>query len=145
MAFNWFKKKEESSKKRVKTPPVEAAKKQKARPAAVESAIPESQPLATAKKKHEAFKILLRPVITEKTTYLEGGNQYCFEVSPRTNKVEIKKAVEGAFGVHVERVRIINSKGKQVRYGRMLGTRKNRKKAIVAVKKGERIELHKQV
>jgi large subunit ribosomal protein L23 len=145
MALNWFRKKEESSKKQVKAPSVKVVKKEKAKPAAVESASAESQQSVAAKKKHEAFKVLLRPVITEKTTYLEGGNQYCFEVSPRTNKVEIKKAIEGAFGVHVEGVRIINSKGKQVRYGRMEGTRKNRKKAIVAIKKGERIELHKQV
>ncbi|MEK9158967.1 MAG: 50S ribosomal protein L23, partial [Patescibacteria group bacterium] len=71
--------------------------------------------------------------------------QYCFEVSPRANKIEIRKAIEGTFGVHVESVRIVNSKGKQVRYGRVSGSRKNRKKAIVTVKKGERIELHKQV
>lgn len=143
MAFNWFKKQEEANQK-AKAPVVKAVKKEKAKPVATEPVISESQPVAV-KKNHNAFKILLHPVVTEKTTYLEGDNQYCFEVSPRTNKIEIRKAIEGAFGVHVESVRIVNSKGKQVRYGRLSGSRKNRKKAIVTVKKGERIELHKQV
>ncbi len=143
MAFNWFKKQDEA-KQKAKAPAVKAVKKEKVKPVVVEPTIAESQP-AAFKKNHEAFKVLLHPVITEKTTYLEGDNQYCFEVSPRTNKIEIKKVIEGTFGVHVESVRIANIKGKQVRYGRMSGSRKNRKKAIVTVKKGERIEIHKQV
>lgn len=143
MAFNWFKKQEEANQK-AKAPVVKAVKKEKATPVATEPAGFESQPGAV-KKNHSAFKILLHPIVTEKTTYLEGDSQYCFEVSPRANKIEIRKAIEGSFGVHVESVRIVNSKGKQVRYGRMSGSRKNRKKAIVTVKKGERIELHRQV
>lgn len=143
MAFNWFKKQEEANQK-AKAPAVKVAKKEKVKPVAVEPAVSVGRPVA-AKKNSDAFKILLHPVVTEKTTYLEGDNQYCFEVSPRTNKIEIKKAIEGIFGVHVESVRVANSKGKQVRYGRMSGVRKNRKKAIVTVKKGERIEIHKQV
>jgi len=139
MAFNWFKKQEEANQK-AKAPAVKVAKKEKAKPVVVEPTVSESQSLAV-KKNSDAFKVLLHPVVTEKTTYLEGDNQYCFEVSPRTNKIEIKKAIEETFGVHVERVRIANSKGKQVRYGRMSGSRKNRKKAIVTVKSGQKIDL----
>ena len=144
MAFNWFKKQEEANQK-AKAPAVKVAKKEKAKPVVVESAVSENESAGAKKSSKDAFKVLLHPVVTEKTTYLEGDNQYCFEVSPRTNKIEIKKAIEGTFGVHVESVRIVNSQGKQVRYGRMAGSRKNRKKAIVTVKKGERIEIHKQV
>ena len=90
MAFNWFKKQEEANQK-AKAPVVKVAKKEKVKPVTVEPIVSESQPTAS-KKNHNAFKILLHPIVTEKTTYLEGDSQYCFEVSPRANKIEIRKA-----------------------------------------------------
>jgi len=98
----------------------------------------------TAKAK-DAYKILIRPWVTEKTTHLQSVGVYCFEVKVDTNKNEIKKAVEGIYGVKVAGVRIITLLGKKVRFGKIQGNRKNRKKAIVTLVKGQSIELYKNV
>ena len=92
-----------------------------------------------------AYRVLIHPVVTEKSTYLQSEGAYIFEVFPSATKVEIKKAVQALYKVKVVGVRIVNLKGKQVRFGRMEGERKNRKKAIVTLQKGQAIELHKNV
>ncbi|MEK9183258.1 MAG: 50S ribosomal protein L23, partial [Patescibacteria group bacterium] len=97
------------------------------------------------KKYHPASRLLLKPLVTEKITYLQSNGQYGFEVLPSANKLEVKKAIEAIYGVQVVKVRMINIMGKEVRYGRVFGQRKDRKKAIITLKKGERIELHKNV
>ena len=62
----------------------------------------------------DPYKIILKPVITEKSTMLKEMNrEVCFEVDPRANKSEIKKAAEQLFKVKVERVRIMNKRGKK--------------------------------
>lgn len=97
------------------------------------------------KKYHPASRLLVKPLVTEKITYLQSEGQYGFEVRPEANKQEIKKAIEAIYNVHVVKVRTINNLGKEVRYGRVFGRRKDRKKAIITLKKGERIEVHKNV
>ncbi len=97
------------------------------------------------KPSEAAYRLLLKPLVTEKSTYLESEGQYCFVVHPRANKIEVKKAVENAYGVKVAKVRIINCQGKKVRYGRLAGTRKDWKKAIVTLKAGEKIGLRGNV
>jgi len=92
-----------------------------------------------------AYKVLIRPLITEKATDLGSVNKYCFEVSPRTNKVEVKKAIQSLYGVEPIAVNIMNMRGKRVRYGRITGKRRNWKKAVVTLKQGERIELYEGV
>lgn len=88
-----------------------------------------------------ADKIFIRPIVTEKSTLLEGQGKYIFEVSVETNKNEIKKAIQEIYKIKPLKVNIINKKGKNIRYGRTTGWTKNRKKAIVTFKKGEKIEL----
>lgn len=110
-----------------------------------EKTISEVMNEARAKKRHPASRWLVKPLVTEKITYLQSEGQYGFEVRPEANKSEIKKAIEAIYNVHVTKVRMINCAGKQVRYGRISGQRKDRKKAIVTLKKGERIEIHKNV
>ncbi|WP_124726403.1 50S ribosomal protein L23 [Staphylospora marina] len=78
--------------------------------------------------------IIRRPVITEKSTELMEQNKYVFEVDPRANKVEIKKAVEQIFNVKVASVNTMRVTGKVKRYGRYSGRRPERKKAIVTLK-----------
>ena len=86
-------------------------------------------------------EIIRKVQITEKGTKLACENQYILEVAPKANKIEIRKAVEDQFGVHVLAVRTQNYKG-------ALRTLRNRrvvrdsgwKRAIVTVKAGERIE-----
>lgn len=85
-------------------------------------------------------KIILRPVITEKSTLLKEKNrEICFEVDSRANKIEIRKAAESLFKVKIERVRIINKRGKKRRVGRNEGRTKDWKKAYVKLKEGEKM------
>jgi large subunit ribosomal protein L23 len=93
----------------------------------------------------EAYKYLIRPLISEKVAMQGALNQYGFEISKRANKVEIKKAIKALYGVDVEKVNIVNVRGKKTRYGRKEGSRKNWKKAIVFVKEGQKIELYEGV
>lgn len=86
--------------------------------------------------------IIIRPVITEKTTLQkENSNQVTFEVSPRANRVEIQRAIEKLFSVRVFDVRTLNIRGKIKRRGRVVGKRKDWKKAVVRLMPGERIDF----
>lgn len=75
--------------------------------------------------------IVRRPVITEASTELMEQGKYVFEVDPRANKVEVKKAIEQIFGVKVAQVNTMRVSGKIKRYGRYSGRTPERKKAIV--------------
>lgn len=75
--------------------------------------------------------VILRPIITERSSEMMSDNKYVFEVAPKTNKTEIKQAIEKIFGVKVESVNTMNVKGKPKRMGRYTGKRKDWKKAIV--------------
>ncbi|MFZ1517282.1 MAG: 50S ribosomal protein L23 [Ignavibacteriaceae bacterium] len=96
-------------------------------------------------------QILVRPLITEKMTNIsaEHTGKYGFLVNPKANKIEIKKAIEKKFDVHVVDVRTINHPGKiksQFRKsGRFEGKTARTKKAIITLKEGEKIELFEQV
>ena len=88
----------------------------------------------------DPYRIILRPIITEKSTSLKEKNrEVCFEVNPKANKIEIKKAAEQLFKVKVERVRIQNKRGKMRRVGRSVGKKKDWKKAYVKLKEGEKM------
>jgi large subunit ribosomal protein L23 len=94
----------------------------------------------------EPYKIIRRPLITEKSTiHKEMNNQLAFEVDRRANKIEIKKAVERIFKVQVENVRTQNYQGKTTRLGRNIGRRRHWKKAIVTLKPGQKIEFFEGV
>jgi len=89
---------------------------------------------------NDPYKIILRPVITEKSTWLKEKNrEICLEVDSRANKIEIKKAAEKLFNVKVDRVRIVKKKGKRRRVGRSEGHMKNWTKAYVKLKEGEKM------
>lgn len=89
----------------------------------------------------DARDILIRPLITEKTTALMETGKYVFMVAPTANKVEIAKAVAEIFKVKVESVNTVNVMGKVKRMGRNLGKRSDYKKAIVKLAAGETIEF----
>ena len=90
--------------------------------------------------------IVKRAMISEKgSRLLETANTYVFEVSPGSNKVEIKKAVESIFNVNVISVRTMNMYGKSKRLGVFFGRRSQWKKALVKLKEGQSIELFEQV
>ena len=90
----------------------------------------------------EVHGIIISPLVTEKSTVQrEGQNQYSFKVDKRTNKIEIREAVERLFKVKVEEVRTVTMRGKVKRLGRHFGKRPDWKKAIVTLKEGDRIDF----
>ena len=90
--------------------------------------------------------VVKRPLITEKTSIQkEVNNQITFEVDRRANRVEIKKAIENLFNVNVIGVRTMQIKGKTKQRGRIVGKRRNWKKAIVTLMPGERIDFFEGV
>ena len=96
--------------------------------------------------KEEAYKILRRPLITEKSTYLKDeGNKITFEVDKRANKIQVRQAVELIFNVSVTDVRTMNFLGKKVRMGRFEGKVRDWKKAIVTLEPGEKVEFFEGV
>jgi large subunit ribosomal protein L23 len=97
------------------------------------------------KEMGRALGVLVKPLVTEKVSYLSPYGQYVFEVSPKTNKIEIAKAIERAYGVKPLGVNIIRVRGKKVRSGKTLGMTKKWKKAIVTLKPGDKIEIHEGV
>lgn len=86
----------------------------------------------------DARDIIIKPLITEKTTRLMEERKYAFRVDPKANKVEIKKAVEELFKVEVESVNTIKVLGKMKRMGVHIGRRPSWKKAIVTLKEGSK-------
>lgn len=79
----------------------------------------------------DARDIIKRPVITERSTDQMVDKKYTFEVEPRANKTQIKKAVEEIFDVKVKAVNTMNYKRKFTRFGQYSGFKPKRKKAIV--------------
>ncbi len=93
------------------------------------------------KGSYEAHRVLFSPHITEKATDLSASDKYVFKVWPKSNKIEIKKAIESIYGVDVEKVNIVKIPRKRRRVGRTMGWTKGYKKAIISVKKGQKIEI----
>ena len=93
----------------------------------------------------EIYQIIKRPLVTEKTTIAKEANKYHFEVDRRANKIEIGQAVEKLFKVKVVNVRTLNMAGKKKRVGRVMGRKRNWKKAIVTLAPGSSIEIFQKV
>lgn len=91
------------------------------------------------------FTILKQPKISEKSFKLADSDQYVFLVDRNANKIEIRKAVEIAFKVNVLSINTETIKGKMKRFGRIYGKRSDYKKAIVKIKKGQKIEDFKGI
>lgn len=89
----------------------------------------------------DARDILIRPLITEKSTQLMEEGKYVFVVAKKANKIEIAKAVAEVFNVKVANVNTVNVSGKMKRMGRSVGKRSDYKKAIVKLAPGETIEF----
>ncbi len=93
-----------------------------------------------------AMQIIIRPLITEKSTVLrEASNQYAFRVIPGASKRQIAAAVEELFDVHVTDVRTMRMQGKKKRLGRNLGRKPSWKKAIVTLVKGDTVDFFEGV
>jgi large subunit ribosomal protein L23 len=87
--------------------------------------------------------VLLQPLLTEKITAMrERDNTVGFLVRRDANRIQIKQAVESLLKVKVERVNVLNVRGKTKRLGRFVGKRPDWKKAFVKLKEGEKLELY---
>jgi large subunit ribosomal protein L23 len=126
-----FKKKEE----KVEAPKVEKKIIKKVEPKE------EKKEVKLKSTKGFSFMVLKSPHVTEKASDLSTKNQYVFKVWPRANKIEIKKAIHQLYGVDAVKVQIINIHSKERRVGRTIGKKKGYKKAIVSLKKGQKIEI----
>jgi large subunit ribosomal protein L23 len=88
------------------------------------------------------YQLLLAPYVSEKSTRVaDKHKQFVFEVRPDATKPLIKQAVEKMFNVKVQSITVLNSSGKKKRVGRMLGRRRNTKKAYVRLKAGFDIDF----
>jgi large subunit ribosomal protein L23 len=139
---------DKEEKKLVKTGEVKVEKKAEKEKKEKTEMVERKVEKSSKEKKHasaEAQKILIRPLMTEKSTFLGAENKYVFEVSGRANKTEIAKAIHGIYQVKPIKINIINSFGKKIRTNRGAGKTKDWKKAIVTLKAGEKIEVYEGV
>lgn len=85
--------------------------------------------------------LVIKPLITEKATLLGAQNKYVFLVKDEASASEIKKIIAAEYKVKIDRVQCINTKPKKRRLGRNFGTIPGFRKAIVTLKKGEKLEI----
>jgi large subunit ribosomal protein L23 len=100
----------------------------------------------SATKQERLFNVLMAPIVSEKSTMIaDKHEQVAFRVRPDATKQEVKAAVELLFKVQVEKVSILNTKGKEKRFGRFEGRRSNVRKAYVCLKPGQEINFAQEV
>jgi large subunit ribosomal protein L23 len=99
----------------------------------------EKTPTVLKENTGRAHHILLRHHLSEKTNQLSAFGRYVFKVARTTNKIEVRKAIEAVYDVHVKDVNMINVSGKKRRQGKSVGRTQDWKKAVVTLKYGERI------
>jgi large subunit ribosomal protein L23 len=88
------------------------------------------------------YQVLVAPVVSEKSTIAaETHGQFVFRVLPDATRVEVKAAIEKAFEVEVESVKILNVRGKVKRFGGSVGRRNSWKKAYIRLKQGNDIDF----
>ena len=111
---------------------------------AVEKEAPKVIEKPTKENTGDAYRVLLKPLVTEKSASLNALGQYVFAVSLRATKSEIKKAIWHVYGVKPVAVNVSHSQGKYIQ-GRILGQRKDWKKAIITLKTGDSIQIYEGV
>lgn len=97
------------------------------------------------KKAKIAYRVLVKPLITEKAASMGVLDKYFFEVNINSNKIEVANAVEEVYGIRPVSVNIVRMEGKTKRQGRSIGQRKDWKKAMVTLPKGKTINIYEGV
>jgi len=92
-----------------------------------------------------SHNILVRPLVTEKSAHLVSENKYIFVVSDKANKITVAKAIEDIFKVKPIKVNILSVNGKIKQRGKIVGKRKDWKKAVVTLAKGQTIDVYEGV
>ena len=90
---------------------------------------------------NKAYQVILKPLVTEKSTQMSEYNKMVFAVPINSTKLEVKSSIEKIFSVKVKTVNTILTKGKLKRFKGILGKRSNTKKAIVTLAPGNTIDL----
>lgn len=159
---NWIHKKEKDQLKDAsekKTPKVLVAKEKAVKAKAVakhvghdhdEEKVSKTKEKETAPAKSKlklsnhstAYKVLVKPLVTEKSAIAESKNKYSFVVSRNANKNQVREAVAEIYGVKAVKVNIVNTDGRPMRFGRSMGRRSDYKKAIVTLPAGSTIDIH---
>ena len=85
--------------------------------------------------------VIIKPMITEKSTIAQDEGKYVFQIDYRANKVEVKQAVERSFSVKVMNVNITKNRGKMKRFGPRSKRTPDIKKAVVTLRRGDRIQI----
>lgn len=85
-------------------------------------------------------EVIFAPVLSEKAVGGIENSRYTFYVHPHANRTQIKEAVQQVFEVDVVKINLVKQRGKVKRMGRYEGREKDRKKAIVTLKPGQRIQ-----
>jgi len=99
-----------------------------------------------AKSLERLYKVLIAPVVSEKTTMIaDKHNQVAFKVVQDATRQEVKAAVEMLFKVQVEKVQVLNRRGKAKKFGRTPGRRNHTRKAYVCLKPGQEINFAEEV
>jgi len=148
--------KDKKDKATAKTKPVVKTDKAPAKPADTSvsmkdlygsGAAPAKADQAAVKKTGDprAYRVLVKPLVTEKAGTLGTQNKYVFAVAIDANKIEVAKAVKEVYGVKPTKVNVVKLDGKKTRQGKTAGQRKDWKKAIVTLKAGETIKVYEGV
>ena len=87
------------------------------------------------------YQVLLRPIVTEKSTQLQERDKYVFQIALKANKVMVREAVQKAYDVKVTSVNIVRTPGKVKRFGPRMVKQPGTKKAIITLKQGDRIQI----
>ncbi len=94
----------------------------------------------TVLSSEKLFEVIRSPLISEKATFISQFNYYVFKVSPNSNKLQIKEAVEKVFNVKVKSVNTLVQKGKKKKFRNKIGVRADTKKAFVKLESGNSID-----
>jgi len=97
------------------------------------------------KLKSMAYRFLIKPHITEKSSILASHSKYIFETAKQANKYSISQAIYDIYNIKPIKVNIINQVGKIVTKGKTSGKRKDWKKAVITLPKGSKIEVYEGV
>ena len=97
--------------------------------------------MAKAKVSEHMYQVLVRPIITEKSSMLAESNHMTFEITKDATKTDVKQAVEALYKVKVEKVNTLNQQGKVKRFRGFKGRRSDVKKAMVKLAEGQSIDL----
>ena len=87
------------------------------------------------------YDVIVRPVITEKSSAVLAQNKYTFIVHTDATKIDVRNAVEKLYSVKVTKVNTASYEGKQVRMGKSVGKKADWKKAVVVLAEGQKIDV----